>query len=223
MSLLISVQVSWLGLTCRQKKRKKKETQGYPLVSSNCALNCFSNIWIPIFVNEYLHLYNVCSLLGIIFKLLLYTYWFQLIEWSKLLHTLQYHFFSLCRKSGWESISGESHLNALLRGEVFLALATFGHNKTHKEAIQRFQTLLNDRNTHLLSADTRKVMYFWITSLFVGAFQVWYSTVVYALQAAFIVVMLNASTTDRNGFESLLKLYREADTVQEKELVLRKI
>ena len=46
---------------------------------------------------------------------------------------------------------------------------------------------------------------------------------VYALQAAFIVVMLNASTTDRNGFESLLKLYREADTVQEKELVLRKI
>ncbi|XP_050285448.1 aminopeptidase M1-like isoform X6 [Quercus robur] len=98
-------------------------------------------------------------------------------------------------KSGWESISGESHLNALLRGEVFLALATFGHNKTHKEAIQRFQMLLNDRNTRLLSADTRK--------------------------AAFIVVMLNASTTDRNGFESLLKLYREADTVQEKELVLR--
>ncbi|XP_050285447.1 aminopeptidase M1-like isoform X5 [Quercus robur] len=98
-------------------------------------------------------------------------------------------------KSGWESISGGSHLNALLRGEFFLALATFGHNKTHKEAIQRFQTLLNDRNTCLLSADTRK--------------------------AAFIVVMLNASTTDRNGFESLLKLYREADTVQEKELVLR--
>ncbi|KAK4591210.1 hypothetical protein RGQ29_021417 [Quercus rubra] len=98
-------------------------------------------------------------------------------------------------KSGWESISGESHLNALLRGEVFLALATFSHNKTHKEAIQRFQMLLNDRNTRLLSADTRK--------------------------AAFIVVMLNASTTDRNGFESLLKLYREADTVQEKELVLR--
>ncbi|KAM3699401.1 hypothetical protein ACB098_05G022200 [Castanea mollissima] len=98
-------------------------------------------------------------------------------------------------KLGWESISGESHLNKLLRGEVFLALATFGHNKTHKEAIQRFQTLLNDRNTHLLSADTRK--------------------------AAFIAVMLSASTTDKNGFESLLKLYRVADTVQEKELVLR--
>ncbi|XP_050285378.1 uncharacterized protein LOC126724966 isoform X1 [Quercus robur] len=39
-------------------------------------------------------------------------------------------------------------LNALLR-EVF--------HKTLKEAIQRFQTLLNDRNTYLLSMDTRKV------------------------------------------------------------------
>ena len=77
----------------------------------------------------------------------------------KLLGTLKYQFFcSLCRKSGWESISGESHLNALLRGRVFLALATFGHDKTHKEAIRRFQTLLNDRNTPLLSADTRKVL-----------------------------------------------------------------
>ncbi|GMY34642.1 aminopeptidase M1-like isoform X1, partial [Fagus crenata] len=98
-------------------------------------------------------------------------------------------------KAGWESISGESHLNALLRGEVFLALSTFGHDKTHKEAIERFQTLLNDRNTHLLSADTRK--------------------------AAYTAVMLNTSTTNRNGFESLLKLYREADTVQEKEPILR--
>ncbi|GMY34655.1 aminopeptidase M1-like isoform X1 [Fagus crenata] len=98
-------------------------------------------------------------------------------------------------KAGWESISGESHLNALLRGEVFLALATFGHDKTHREAIQSFQTLLNDRNTHLLSADTRK--------------------------AAYTAVLLNTSTTNRNGFESLLKLYREADTVQEKEPILR--
>ncbi|XP_050285452.1 aminopeptidase M1-like isoform X1 [Quercus robur] len=98
-------------------------------------------------------------------------------------------------KSGWESIPGESHLNALLRGEVFLALVTFGHDKTNKEAVQRFQALLNDQNTPLLSADTRK--------------------------AAYIAVLLNTSTTNRNGFESLLKLYREADTVQEKEPLLR--
>ncbi|KAM4110853.1 hypothetical protein ACJW30_05G023000 [Castanea mollissima] len=98
-------------------------------------------------------------------------------------------------KSGWESIPGESHLNVLLRGEVFLALVTFGHDKTNKEAVQKFQALLNDRNTPLLSADTRK--------------------------AAYIAVLLNTSTTNRNGFESLLKLYREADTVQEKEPLLR--
>ncbi|KAE7999069.1 hypothetical protein FH972_003551 [Carpinus fangiana] len=100
-------------------------------------------------------------------------------------------------KSGWESISGESHLSALLRGRVFLALATFGHDKTHKEAIRRFQTLLNDRNTPLLSADTRK--------------------------AAYVAVILNTNTTNRSGFDSLLNIYREADTVQEKEPVLRHI
>jgi hypothetical protein len=39
-------------------------------------------------------------------------------------------------------------------------LATFGHDKTHKKAIRSFQTLLNDRNTPLLSANTRKVLSF---------------------------------------------------------------
>ncbi|GLT60800.1 hypothetical protein SLA2020_335500 [Shorea laevis] len=100
-------------------------------------------------------------------------------------------------KSGWESVSRESHLSALLRGRVFLALATFGHDKTHKEALRRFQTLLNDRNTPLLSADTRR--------------------------AAYVAVILNANSTNRNGFDSLLNVYREADTVQEKEPVLRHI
>lgn len=61
------------------------------------------------------------------------------------------------RKLGWESVPGEIHLNALLRGEVYTALANFGHDKTHNEAMQRFQTLLIDINTPLISADTRKV------------------------------------------------------------------
>ncbi|TXG68457.1 hypothetical protein EZV62_003392 [Acer yangbiense] len=86
-------------------------------------------------------------------------------------------------KLGWESIPGESHLDAMLRGEVFIALATFGHDKIRREAMQRFQVLLNDKNTPLLSADVRK--------------------------AAYISVMRNSSTTNRNGFESLLKFYRE--------------
>ncbi|KAK0597138.1 hypothetical protein LWI29_022130 [Acer saccharum] len=79
-------------------------------------------------------------------------------------------------KLGWESIPGESHLDVMLRGEVFMAFATFGHDKTRREAMQRFQVLLNDKNTPLLSADVRK--------------------------AAYISVMRNSSTTNRNGFES---------------------
>lgn len=97
-------------------------------------------------------------------------------------------------KLGWESVPGEIHLNTMLRGEVYKALATFGHDKTHSEAMQRFESLLDDRATPLLSADTRK--------------------------AAYIAIMRNASTTNRNGFESLLKILREADTVHEKERVL---
>ncbi|XVF25182.1 hypothetical protein REPUB_Repub13aG0191300 [Reevesia pubescens] len=99
-------------------------------------------------------------------------------------------------KLGWESASGESHLNALMRGEVFMALAVFGHAKTHEEALQRFQAFLHDRSTLLLSADTKR--------------------------AAYIAVMRSANTS-RDGFESLLKVYREADAVQEKERVLRTI
>lgn len=40
------------------------------------------------------------------------------------------------------------------------------------------------------------------------------------MQAAYIAIMRNASTTNRNGFESLLKIYKEADAVHEKERIL---
>ncbi|KAF2323598.1 hypothetical protein GH714_036269 [Hevea brasiliensis] len=97
-------------------------------------------------------------------------------------------------KLGWEPKAEESHLDALLRGEIYIALATFGHDKMHNEALRRFQTLLTDRNTPFLSVGTRK--------------------------AAYIAVMRNASSTNKSGFEYLLKIYREADTVQEKEQIL---
>ncbi|KAL5755640.1 hypothetical protein ACOSQ2_020386 [Xanthoceras sorbifolium] len=100
-------------------------------------------------------------------------------------------------KLGWESLPGESHLDVMLRGEAFMALATFDHDKTHREAMQRFQVLLDDKNTPLLSADTRR--------------------------AAYIAVMRNSSTTNRNGFEALLKLYREVDGVQERERILQSL
>ncbi|KAK0594752.1 hypothetical protein LWI29_000125 [Acer saccharum] len=94
-------------------------------------------------------------------------------------------------------LPGESHLDVMLRGEVFIAFATFGHDKTRRETMQRFQVLLNDKNTPLLSADVRK--------------------------AAYISVMRNSSTTNRNGFESLLKFYREVDAMQEKERILQSL
>ncbi|KAK2965607.1 hypothetical protein RJ640_008448 [Escallonia rubra] len=98
-------------------------------------------------------------------------------------------------KLGWEPTSGESHLSALLREQVLMALATFGHSRTHEEAMKRFQTYLVDRNTSCLPVDIRK--------------------------ATYISVMSHTSTTNRNGFESLLMEYREADAVQEKTRILR--
>ncbi|MBA0691178.1 hypothetical protein Goari_008820 [Gossypium aridum] len=100
------------------------------------------------------------------------------------------------KKLGWESTPGESHLTGLMRGEVFMALAAFDHAKTHEQAMHRFQSFLDDRSTELLSPDTKR--------------------------AAYIAVMRNANAS-RDGFESLLKVYREADAVQEKEHVLREI
>lgn len=110
----------------------------------------------PICQNEYLHL-MFCSLLGITFKLQSY---FFVERFSFLIQLYIMLFCYLYRELGWEPISGESHLNTLSRGLVFQALATFGHDKTHKEALRRFQALVKDRNTALLSSETKKVKLF---------------------------------------------------------------
>ena len=62
-----------------------------------------------------------------------------------------------CSKLGWEPKTGESHLDAMLRGEVLTALAVFGHDLTLNEANRRFLAFLGDRNTPLLPPDIRKV------------------------------------------------------------------
>ena len=115
---------------------------------SNCIYSWKIYEFLSLQINIFIFI-MFCGLLGIMFKLLSYMYQVQLYnEVGFFINLNIFFFFSLCGKSGWESIAGESHLNALLI-EVF--------HKTHKEAIQRFQTLLNDRNTYLLSIDTRKV------------------------------------------------------------------
>lgn len=57
-------------------------------------------------------------------------------------------------------MTGESHLNVLLRGELLTALVFLGHNASLKEASIRFHTFLDDRNTPLLPADIREVQTF---------------------------------------------------------------
>ncbi|XP_020203865.1 aminopeptidase M1 [Cajanus cajan] len=95
---------------------------------------------------------------------------------------------------GWDSKPGESHLDAMLRGEILTALAVFGHDLTLDEASKRFQAFLEDRNTPLLPPDIRK--------------------------ATYVAVMHRASKSNRVGYDSLLKVYRETDLSQEKTRIL---
>ncbi|RVW52472.1 Aminopeptidase M1 [Vitis vinifera] len=97
-------------------------------------------------------------------------------------------------KLGWEPRPGEGHLDAMLRGEVLTALAVFGHDLTINEASRRFHAFLDDRNTPVLPPDIRK--------------------------AAYVAVMQNVTTSNRSGYESLLRVYRETDLSQEKTRIL---
>lgn len=103
----------------------------------------------------------------------------------------------VAEKLGWEKRAEESHLETMLRGEVMGALVTFEHEDAVTEAIGRFEALMQDRETPLLPADMRS--------------------------AAYRAVMKKATSSDKFGYESLLKLYRESDVSQEKTRILRNI
>jgi puromycin-sensitive aminopeptidase len=103
-------------------------------------------------------------------------------------------FQNMAEKLGWEPKQGESHLDSMLRGEILGALCVFGHDLTIDEANKRFYAFLDDRNTPLLPPDIRK--------------------------AAYVAVMQRVSTSNRLGYESLLRLYRETDLSQEKIRIL---
>nr|POE85691.1 aminopeptidase m1 [Quercus suber] len=116
----------------------------------------------------------------------------------ELLEFVKQFFISLFLRSamklGWEPKKGESHLDAMLRGEVWTALAVFGYDPALKEGSRRFHAFLDDRNTPLLHPDIRK--------------------------AAYVAVMRRVSTSNKFGFESLLRVYRETDLSQEKTRIL---
>ena len=73
-----------------------------------------------------------------------------------------YHCLSLLhfpgRRIGWDTKEGESHLEAMLRGQILTALVDFGDEPTLKEASRRFDAFLDDRSTHLLPPDIRRVL-----------------------------------------------------------------
>ncbi|KAI6679921.1 hypothetical protein NL676_033802 [Syzygium grande] len=97
-------------------------------------------------------------------------------------------------KLGWEAKEGESHLDAMLRGQILTALAEFGDEPTLMEASRRFHAFLDDRSTPLLPPDIRR--------------------------AAYVAVMQTVSALNRSGFDSLLRVYRETDLSQEKTRIL---
>ncbi|KAG0607531.1 hypothetical protein M758_8G035700 [Ceratodon purpureus] len=101
------------------------------------------------------------------------------------------------RRLGWEAASDEGHLDSMLRGELLSALVSFGHEETVNEAKRRFEAFLEDRDTPLLPADIRKV--------------------------AYKAVMQSVTSSDKAGYEALLKIYRETDVSQERTRVLSTI
>ncbi|CAK8568446.1 unnamed protein product [Lathyrus sativus] len=106
------------------------------------------------------------------------------------INVLQYS----AERLGWDPKPGESHDDALLRGEILTSLAQFGHDLTLDEASRRFQAFLENRNTPLLPPDIRRAVY--------------------------VAVMKRATKSNRSGYESLLKVYRETDLSQEKTRIL---
>ncbi|KAE8678719.1 Aminopeptidase M1 [Hibiscus syriacus] len=111
-----------------------------------------------------------------------------------LINNIKQFFISLFLHSaeslGWDPKQGESHLDAMSRGDIFTALAMLGHEETINEAISRFNAFLDDRNTPLLHPDIRK--------------------------AAYVAVMQKVTSSNKAGFESLLRIYNETDLSQEK-------
>ncbi|XP_051137190.1 aminopeptidase M1 [Andrographis paniculata] len=116
----------------------------------------------------------------------------------ELLGDLKLFFINLFQNSagrlGWDPKQGESHLDAMLRGELLTALASFGDEETLNEADRRFRIFLDDKNTSVLPPDLRRAVY--------------------------VAVVLNANKSNRFGYDSLLKLYRETDLSQEKTRIL---
>ena len=113
--------------------------------------------------------------------------------------------------------AGEGHLNALLRGTLLSALAELGHQSTIDEVVCRFNVFLEDRETPLLPPDVRKVstvikhklsIYLYNLANYVESTCLPSYCIV---QAAYVALMQTVNKSNKSGYESLLKIYRETD------------
>ncbi|KAF7047190.1 hypothetical protein CFC21_056144 [Triticum aestivum] len=98
------------------------------------------------------------------------------------------------KRVGWDPKDSESHLDVMLRSLLLIALVKLGHEETINEGIRRFHIFLEDRKTPLLPPDNRK--------------------------AAYLAVMQTVSTSNRAGYDVLLKIYKETSEAQEKSRIL---
>lgn len=103
----------------------------------------------------------------------------------------------------------------MLRPLLLVALVELGHGKTINEGVRRFNIFKRDHNTSLLPPDTRKVL---LLPLLHKAFIcLLLPFVTYTvLQAAYLSVMQNVSSSNRSGYDALLKVYRESAEGEEK-------
>ena len=107
----------------------------------------------------------------------------------------------------------------MLRPLLLLALVQLGHGKTINEGVRRFNIFIHDRNTSLLPPDTRKVLPFAITSRGAPMINTFISNFVF-LQAAYLAVMQNVSSSNRSGYDALRKVYKETAEGEERLSVL---
>ncbi|KAG6479739.1 hypothetical protein ZIOFF_063211 [Zingiber officinale] len=97
-------------------------------------------------------------------------------------------------KLGWDARKNESQSDTLLRKQIQNTFVLLGHEKTINYAIEHLQPFSSNTSTIALSPDIKKVVY--------------------------LSIMQTVTTTNRSGYEFLLKLYREADDASEKTLIL---
>uniref|UniRef100_A0A0E0LUN5 Aminopeptidase n=1 Tax=Oryza punctata TaxID=4537 RepID=A0A0E0LUN5_ORYPU len=101
---------------------------------------------------------------------------------------------SAAKTLGWDPKDGESHLDVMLRSLLLIALVKLGHDETINEGVRRFHIFIEDRKTNILPPDTRK--------------------------ASYLAVMRTVTTSNRAGYDALLKIYRETAEAQEKSRIL---